>query len=320
MRFCETWLRVSKRLAAGLPCCASGAFVGAGFLFVSLAHAAPIAEFETPATLVAADGSTRAIELISAKGNSIRYRVDGALRDVEIQEGVAVSVPEPAEFSAGMDLYQGRNYQEARRRFAEVKKKYRPIAGMMDSLSTLAAFYEMECLRKVGDLAGLAEALKEFSKGPLSRDYQNRQLELYVLWDAVRIKDWEKVLTLAASRAGMRLPGDQRAQVACCEGFALEGLGRPDEALLSYQMAITADAGASEEITRQAALRILAIYAKDGEVTAALTGKGSGPAAGQVKLAQARAIVGLFELSFGNGTPLPAEFLKFRTAGASTKP
>ncbi len=168
----------------------------------------------------------------------------------------------------------------------------------------------MECLRKLGDLDGLATALKTFSRGPLSRDYQNDQLELYVLWDAVRTKNWDRLLALTAGRASERLPGQQRAQVAWCEGLALENLGRPEEALVSYQISITADAGNSEEITSQAALRVLAIYHKDAEVRAVLAGKEN--AGGQMKLAQARAIAAMFELSLGNGAPLPKEFREFR--------
>lgn len=273
------------------------------------------AGFVTPATLVAADGSTRAIELASARRDAIRWRAAGAaggFEDLALKDGATVFVPEPADYTTAMELYRSRNYQDARRLFAAVKERYRAIEGMEDSISTLAAYQEMECLRKLGDLDGLAAALKRFSKGPLSRDYQNGQLELYVLWDAVRTKDWGKLLTLTAARAAMRLPGGQRAQVAWCEGLALENLGRPDEALISYQTAITADAGDSEEITRQAALRVLGIYQKDAGVRAVLAGKGD--AAGVMKLAQAKAMAALFELSFGNGNPLPAEFRAFRTA------
>ncbi len=281
----------------------------------AMAHAAPASapNFKTPATLVAADGGTRAIELLSANHGTIRYRVTGgtdAIQDLLLKDGVTVFVPEPADYTAAMELLRARNYRDARKKFAAVKDKFRPIEGLEDSIATLASYYEMECLRKLGDLGGLAAALKKFSKGTLSRDYQNDQLELYVLWDAVRSKDWDRLLTLTASRAAERLPGEQRAQVAWCEGLALEARSQPEAALISYQTAITADAGDSEEITRQATLRVLAIYHNDAEVRAALTGKGD--SRGKLKLAQARAVAGLFELSLGTGTPLPKEFREFR--------
>ena len=273
------------------------------------------ANFKTPATLVVADGSTRVIELVSASHDAIRYRVpgdSGGIQDLGLKGGVTVFVPEPADYTAAMELYRARNYRDARKWFAAVKERFHPIEGLEDSISTLAAYHEMECLRKLGDLDGLAAALKKFSKGALSRDYQNDQLALYVLWDAVRTKDWNRLLALTAARAAERLPGDQRAQVAWCEGLALENLGRAEQALVSYQIAITADAGDSEKITSQAALRVLSIYRKDAEVRAALAGKES--AGGERKLAQAQAVAALFELSLGNGAPLPKEFREFRVA------
>jgi len=284
----------------------------------AIGHAAPVgkAEFQTAAFLIARGGEPVKIELVAATGTSIRYRVPDGSKDVldfVLTEGAAVHVSEPPDFTAAMDLYRARRYEEAGKMLVAVKELYRPIEGLEDSYSTLAAFYEMECLRKEGDLEGLAAALQKFSKGPLSREYQNRQLELYVLWDAVRKESWERLEALAKERAGMRLPGDQRAQIAWCEGLALEGLGRPDDALICYQTAITADAGASEEITRQAALRILAIYHADPAVKAAIRLRSkSSPDGGRMKLAQAEAVAALFELSLGGGSPLPKEFKEFQ--------
>lgn len=298
--------------------CARYAIAMAMFLAaLSTAYAAPsgVPNFHTPAMVVAVDGSTRAIELISASHDSIRYQLpggDGGPQDLALKDGETVYVPEPVDYTAAMELYRARNYKDARKEFAAVKERYRPIERLEDSVSTLATYHEMECLRKLGDLDGLATALKKFSKGPLSRDYQNGQLELYVLWDAVRTKDWERLLGLTTGRAAMRLPGEQRAQVAWCQGLALENLGQPEEALVSYQIAITADAGDAEEITRQAALRVLGIYHKDAEVRTALAGKGD--RAGQIKLMQAQAVAAMFELSLGNGTPLPKEYREFRMA------
>lgn len=288
-------------------------------LIASICDAAPV-DFQTPAFLIDKDGEPRKIGLVAATRTAIRYRVPDGSRDVldfVLKEGDAVHVGEPPDYRAAMNLYRARRYEEARKKLAAVKERYRPVEGLEDSYSTLAAFYEMECLRKQGDLEGLAAALQRFSKGPLSREYQNRQLELYVLWDAVRTKSWERLEALAKERANIRLPGDQRAQIAWCEGLALEGLGRPDEALISYQTAITADAGASEDITRKAALHVLAIYHADPDVKAAIKLRSeSPPAGGLMKLAQAEAVAALFELTLGGGAPLPKEFKEFQSSKA----
>ena len=287
---------------------------------VALCHAAPLEkrDFRADAFLIDKEGRSTRIELVAATRTSVRYRIPGGSKDVldfVLKDGAAVFVSEPRDFAEAMDFYQARKYAEARVRFVALKERYRPIEGLVDSVSTLAAFHEMECLRKEGDLDGLAAALQKFTKGPLSREYQARQLELYVFWDAVRTKSWERLEVLTNERANMRLPGDQRAQIAYCQGLALENLQRPDEALISYNIAITADAGASEEITRQAALRILAIYHNDPEVRAAIKQRDGdketvAPRAAR-KLAEAVAVAQLFQGSLGAGSPLPPELRVF---------
>lgn len=281
-----------------------------------LAAMAQESSFQTEAVLLEKDGSSRPIQLISATKNSIRYRIaDEAPTEIELTDGRSVFVLEPGDYTAAMDLYHARKYLEAKARFSAVKEQHVPIKSLDDSYATLAAFYEMECLRQSGDLEGLADALQKFNYGPLTREYQLRQLELYVLWDAVRTKSWERLQSLARERLNLRLPGDQRAQLAYCHGLALEGLARTDEALLAFNTALTADAGASAVVTRQAALRALAIYHKDSEVQTVIAKGGKPgaiiPSSGRIKLAEAAALARFFEMALGSGSPLPAEFREF---------
>jgi hypothetical protein len=265
------------------------------------------------AFLIQADGSSQSIRLISAAKDSIRYQV-GEAEPLELRlgKGQTVYLLEPQGFSEAMDLYQARKYAEAREKFSAVKQDDVAVQALSDSYASLAAFYEMECLRKTGDLEGLAAALQKFNYGPLTREHQLRQLEIYVLWDAVRTESWERLQSLAREWLNLRLPGDQRAQIAYCHGLALEGRLRPDEALLAYNIALTADAGASEVVSRLAALRILAIHRADAEIRAAMAELRE-PRSIEVraKLAEAAAVAELFEMSLGAGTPLPAEFREF---------
>lgn len=223
----------------------------------------------------------------------------------------AKPLPTGPMFTAAIDFYQGRKYQEAKAGFAAITKL--PAADR--ETATLAAFYEMECQRKLGELDGLAKAIAPFVRDPSLGGDRLRQLEIDLLWDAVRTKSWDKLDTLANARLQQRLPGDQRAQVAFCQGLALENLGRPLEALSAYNTAMTADAGASEEIARQAALGVLRTHLADAEVQAALT-RSDTPEAnrespGFFRLKEAAAVAHLFELTLGAGTPLPAEFKDF---------
>lgn len=278
--------------------------------------------FQAPALLVKEDGSFHRAWLTAATKSSIQYRETEAAGDsveAELSDFKTVFLFEPREYAAAMDLYQARRYEEAKKKFIAVKEYFKTLYPLENSHAALAAFYEMECLRKLGDLEGLAATLQKFDKAPLTRDTQLRQLELYVLWDAVRTKSWDGIDKLARERAQTRLPGDQRAQVAYCHGLALEGLERPEEALFAYQTAMTADSGASEEIARQAALRVLSILNADAEVRKAIKAWGTKEenksAAGYAKLTEAAAVAGLFEMTLGAGSSLPAEFqelLKYR--------
>jgi tetratricopeptide (TPR) repeat protein len=274
------------------------------------APAAEAADSEAPALLIGKDGACRKVRLVSANGSAVRYRDEGApeIRETRVSDWAAIHVSEPHGLSAAMDLYQARKYREAREGFAAVKARFMPILPLEDSPAALAAFYEMECLRKLGDLDGLAAALRSSGALPLSRETQLRQIELHPLWDAVRMKQWDRLDVLATDRENQCLPGDQRAQIAYCHGLALEGLNRQREALDRYQTAITADAGASEEIARQAALRVLAIHLADPAVRAAM---GSGEATKHADLMEAAAVARWFELSLGAGMPLPAEYRDF---------
>lgn len=298
--------------AALLPLLAIGAF----------AQAPQKEPFQTPGLLINADGTGQRAWILSATKALIEFRETAVATETEkarIADFQSIFLYEPREFAEAMDLYQARKYAEAKAKFIEVKERYKSVYSLENSPAALAAFYELECLRKLGDLDGLTAALQNFDKDPLTRDTQMRQLELYVMWDAARAKNWESLDKLARERAETRLPGDQRAQVAYCQGMALEGLQKPDEAILAYQTAMTADAGASEVVARQAALRVMAIRNEDEEVRKAMRDWDK-PAAnknspGFAKLTEAAVVAGLYEMTLGAGAPLPTEFqelLKYR--------
>lgn len=284
-----------------------------------LALSARGAPFQTPALLIDKDGGFQQVWLVAATKTDVRYReteVAVNTKDARISAFSSIYLYEPREYTAAIDLYQARKYEEAKAGFIAVKERFKPIEPLPNNPSVLAAFHEMECLRKLGDLDGLAAALQTFVKGPLTRETQLRQLELYVLWDAVRSKSWDRLDILAKQRANTRLPGDQRAQVAYCHGLALEGLERPkQEVLLAYQIAMTADAAASEVIARQAALRVLAIQHADPAVQNAIKVWGTQDenknSKGHADLTEAAGLAALFEMSLGAGTPLPTEYKTF---------
>lgn len=278
----------------------------------------PAQPFQAEALLIFEGGEIQNIWITAATEAAIRYRetaVSVDLRDMKTSEAQSIYLLEPREYSAARDLFMGRKYEEAKARFASVKERYRPTAGLRGNHSTLSAFYEMECMRMLGDLEGLAAALENFMPGPLVREFHRGQVELYGMWDAVRTQSWPRLEILAREKATVRLPGDQRAQVAYCHGMALEGINRPIEALNAFNVAMTADTGASETIARDAALAVLRIHLADEEVQLAMRQWGTPDerpnTPGHTRLLEAGAVSRLYELSLGAGKPLPETYKVF---------
>jgi TolA-binding protein len=227
--------------------------------------------------------------------------------------------PKSRKFAVALDLYQGRKYQDAKIAFSEIQTRCRAAVPPDSEGAALAAFYEAECLRKLGDEEGLAKALRGMGKHSSLGETREKQLELSALWSLVAIKNWEELERYSEKRIHARLPADQRAQVAYFYGLALQNQGRPFEALNAYNIAMTADAGASEESARQAALRVLEIHRADPEVQGAIkkwdVADENSEDPGLFRLREAAAVATLFEQSLGAGASLPAElreFLKYR--------
>jgi len=264
------------------------------------------------------NGGTFRAWILAATKTQIRYKttkISTDFDDARTSDFATVFLVEPPDYAAAIDLYEGRKYKEAQEAFAAVKERCKPIAVMPDNFHTLAAFHEMECFRHLGDYEGLAAVLKTFLKAPLTRANQLRQLDLYIMWDAVRAAAWDRVLIIASERDEEVLPGYQRAQVAYCKALALDNLGRGREAVIEYSIAMTADSGASEILTQQAGLKALGVYQKDPEVQVAIQNWGTKDenknSTGYTRLTEAAALAVFYEKYLNLGKPLPAELKAF---------
>lgn len=275
-------------------------------------------EFQAEAVLSKPDGENSRAWITASTKTQIRYKTTAISTDyidARIMDFATVHLMEPPDFAAAVDLFEGRKYKEAQEKFAAYKAISKPISALKDNYHTLSGFYEMECMRKLGDYEGIQKALKDFIKEPLTRDYHVRQLDLYVMWDAYREKAWERLVIIASERDDEALPGDQRAQVAYCKGVALENLNRGAEALVEYGIVVTADSGASEEVTEQAALNALGIYFKDEAVQTAIRNWGTEDenknSPGYTRLLEAAALADLYQKYLTIGKPLSADFKGF---------
>lgn len=272
-------------------------------------------EMQAQAALSTKDGDNLLAWIIKSNDTQILYKKSAVATVTEtarIDSFATIYLMHQDEFAGAVDTYEGGDYQAAKEKFVKLKKRYEPIATLKDNFHTLSAFYEMECMRKLGDYKGLSGALQSFKKEPLTREHQLRQLDLYVMWDAVGSEQWDRVLTIANERDLEDLPDYQRAQVAFGKGLALQKTGKPDEALIQYGHATTADAGASQVLVQNAVLNSLEIYLADENVKAAISTLKANPEnkshPGYTKLMRAASLAKLYETVLNPTEPLPEAF------------
>jgi tetratricopeptide (TPR) repeat protein len=282
------------------------------------AHGASALELPRSVRAYLISGPDQFIEgwVAASDANTLHYREaekSEVTHEVKRSEFSAIHFFEVSELANAFKAYRGGKYAEARDEFAAVVTAYAGIQDIPDNPATVAGFYELECLRKLDDLEGLAKRLQSFTNRGLVREHQLRQLEIYVFWDAVRNQQWEKVLTLTEARRDESLPAYQRSQISYCQGLALENLGRPSEALAAYQTAVVMEDGSADGAGRLAALNALRIYKADPEIQTAIRRWGSpdenrNPAARR-RLGEAAAMARLVEAL---GTqPLPGQYKEF---------
>lgn len=276
--------------------------------------------FQAKAILSNVDGSNSVAWILAASDTSIRYKtteVSTDSIDARLTDFSLIYLMEPAEYSEAMDLFESGKFEEAKEEFAKYKEFSKPTATLKGNFHTLSGFYEMECMRKLGDLKGLAEALSNFSKDPLTRDDHLRQLDLYVMWSAVNTESWDRLLILTRDRDDEKLPAYQRAQVAYCKGLALQKKEEPQpkDALIEYGIAMTADSGASRVIAQDAALNSLQIYFEDEKVQVAAANWGTDDeekgSVGYAMLKEAAGLAKIYDSFLKMDKPLSEEFAKF---------
>ncbi|MDB6076787.1 MAG: hypothetical protein JWO82_534 [Akkermansiaceae bacterium] len=276
------------------------------------------------AYLAPQDGGSLHVKLTGGDRTTLRYEeisTPGVGREIASAGLRSVALVEPPGFQEAMALYGSRHYRAAREKFATVQKAYQDFSFLPDNPATLAGFQIMECLRQEGDLEELAKAAAGFDKSKLSREYQQRQFDLYAMWDDVRNQSWDRVEPVCRERLEERLPGDQRSQVAYGLGLALEAKGKAGEALASYHEAMAAATGAPDATTRQAALHAMRLHRKQPEVAAALAQQGAlkskeaGSTGSGPEMRELLALARAYASHFGAGESLPDDLKDLLPAG-----
>jgi hypothetical protein len=153
-------------------------------------------------------------------------------------------------------------------------------------------------------------------------------LEVNIFWEAVRLKDWDRLDRLAEAWRKRKVTGGQRAQIAYCHGLALEKLSEKDptklpKALNAYNTALSADFTSSMELVVESASNALGLYFKDPEVQQAIrfwkTEDENPNSTGYLRLMEAHALVKLYkQAGFEQVKPLMenhTKFLKYEPSG-----
>jgi len=277
-----------------------------------------------PARLLYNDGSHDDALVISYSAGTATYKSnEKSLNILRVSKPKLGSVYfyKPKVFSEAMSLYHARNYQEAKVKFAECEIAYKAVDSLPNNYASLAGFYKMECSRRMFDLAALSSELEKYRKNGLTRENHLQQLEVYTFWEAVRLKDWERLDRLAVSWQERKVPASLRIQIEYCHALALDQMAQKDpnrtiDALNAYSRAMIADGTTSIEMVLEAANNALRIYANDPGVKLAVklwkTEDENRNTVGYQRLMEAASLVSFYQQAgFDQLKPLEPECQKF---------
>lgn len=291
-------------------------------LLATMAMAAAQDRFQQEAYLIFSQEDIRRVWIGDANEQQFLYYetprgVDS--KQMKLQDPAVIWWVEPAAFAAVRTLDAGRRYEEALEAVRTLKRTYEPLREMKGNYASLAAFHELELLQKLERHDELAKALRDFTprdRASLRHPYRVEQLEIFELWARLARQEFPALEKEAAERLRENPLPAHRAQLEYLRGRAMEGRGDVKGAMEAYQLVALADNGASEVVTADAMLRLLALYQADEEVQAAIklagTEEASPHSAGARKLREAGGLARLFEMSLGGGRPLPEKFQELR--------
>ena len=284
---------------------------------------------DAPVHLVFPDGRRAQdawVEVATAVAIRYKDRPDSTITiDQRLDKLTSLFFYEPAEYTEAMSLYKGRKYAEALLKFEACAAAYKSTLDVPGNYSAVSRFYAMECQRKLGNLEGMIKVREGFNKERLSREADRVQFDLYLLWDAVSKRSWDRVENQAKQWLERKdVSGPQRAQAGYCLGMAHENLGNIDEALTAYGIGMTASGGEDETVIRESALASLRTYVNDPLVKTAMTLFGTeheAPAStGHLRLLEACKVAEAYPKRLSAGRALPAEYALLLKYKAEPKP
>lgn len=223
------------------------------------------------ASVVSSKFDNKVIYVIGGNDRGLKYKttpVDQSENTVAMAD-VRYFFIEPLEFRAAFDKYNNRQYAEALKGFKAVQDTYKYVRDIPNNYSTIAEFYAYECERRLMNIAALAQLDAAHMKKILPWDSVSTQLSINELWKLSEKKDWAALQTEAGKlqkRGTAKLTRAQLAQINYLQGCAYLGQNKLREALDAFGLAMLVDSTNSMEITREAILKSMEIYAADPAV------------------------------------------------------
>lgn len=290
-------------------------------LLIAAFAASPLSAKPAPAKLIIDDTDFEDVFLVAASDTKVRFQrseFGQSTEDMEREFIQSIYFIEPDEFAAAKRTFDLGDYETALKQMQAVKREYRTLNNLPGNYSSLAGFYEMECLRNLGRLTELKEARLNFDPTGLTRQYQREQIDLYRLWEQMADESWRSLANTAPDLALSTRVSGLRAQYGYLGGMGMMNASQPIKALNSFAIAMTADGGASKKIARESAIQSLEILLADESTTFAREQEAAGAedynpqSVGALRNVQAGAVITVYENSFGIGYPLPEKFEVFR--------
>jgi len=252
------------------------------------------------------------------KGVKISATASGAnARVIPHSKIVSIFFEEPSGWSQAMAVFEKGDHVQSAKLFKDFAKKYKKTASYKDSYGALARFFQIDSLRRSGDIKAMVYAVEGLDRKPvtLNESYQG-QLELFRCWEQAGKERWERLQEIltgyevakkngAPGQAGFKnMPPAELVQVAYLRGLASEKNGDTSAALNDYYRAFVLGRGAEASVAKKAITASLGILKNSPSI-----------ATDQKLRKEAYMLTVVYTGQFGG--ELPAEFKEFAKDPAS---
>jgi len=213
--------------------------------------------------------------IVESGPSNVRYKeteIQTNVLDKPRSQIITLFLYEPQSWREAYEQYRNANYKEALEGFAKVKQEQQATAALQNNYVTLARFYELECMRRLGDYAGLKAGLEKIDVRLLGEGTGfTRQLEILQVFSALGSKEYPRLIKLGEKLlTNENFNPSQRVAVNYCLGVAYQETKDINNALNHLAFVLSGDGGSSRVMMKDAILRMLDIYDQHPEVQSML--------------------------------------------------